>query len=59
VVKDIEKNNALSNIDMSKIVDLYDEEGILQEMNADNLVIESDEQQMLKNKKKPKKEVKK
>ncbi len=59
MVKDIEKNNALSNIDMSKIVDLYDEEGILQEMNADNLVIESDEQQMLKNKKKPKKEVKK
>lgn len=28
-------------------------------MNADNLVIESDEQKMLKDKKKPKKEIKK
>lgn len=58
-MKDIEKSKNAANIDLSQIVDLYDEDGILDEMNADNLIIESDEQKMLKDKKKPKKEIKK
>ncbi len=58
-MKDIEKSKNSANIDLSQIVDLYDEEGILEEMNPDNLVIESDEQKMLQDKKKPKKELKK
>lgn len=38
-VKDIEKKQ----IDLSNVVDLYDEDGMLEEIDADNLVIEHDE----------------
>ena len=41
-VKEIEKSSA---VDLSQVVDLFDEEGILEEMNPENLVIEADEEE--------------
>ena len=39
VVKTIEKKKNV-NIDMSKVVDLYDEEGMLEEIDANDLIYE-------------------
>lgn len=41
-VKEIERT---SKIDLSQVVDLYDEDGIMDEINADNLVIEHDQKE--------------
>jgi len=49
-VKDIEKSK--SKIDLSQVVDLYDEDGIMEEIDADNLVIEYDEREEKKEGKK-------
>jgi hypothetical protein len=49
-VKDIEKSK--SKLDLSQVVDLYDEDGIMEEIDADNLVIEYDEKEEKKEGKK-------
>ena len=41
-VKSIEKSG---NVDLSQVVDLYDEDGMLDEINAEDLVIEADEEE--------------
>ena len=41
-VKNIEKHAA---IDLSKVVDLYDEDGMLEDINPDELVIEADQEE--------------
>ena len=43
-LKSIEKKG-VGKIDMSQIVDLYDEEGMLEEIDADNLVIDADREE--------------
>lgn len=45
MVKDIEKGK--SAVDLSQVVDLFDEDGMLEEINADDLVIEVDEKEMM------------
>ena len=44
VVKEIEKNKSSSSIDLSKVVDLYDEEGMFEEIRPENLIIEAEEE---------------
>jgi len=36
-----------STVDLSKVVDLFDEEGMLEEISPDQLVIEVDEKEMM------------
>jgi hypothetical protein len=55
-VKELERS---SKIDLSQVVDLYDEEGMLEEIDPDNLIIEEDEQAIMAKDKKKKKEGKK
>lgn len=55
-VKELERS---SKVDLSQVVDLYDEEGMLEEIDPDNLIIEEDEQVMMAKDKKKKKEGKK
>ena len=54
-LKDIEKK---AQFDLSQVVDLYDEDGMLEEIDAENLVIQHDEEER-KEKKKEKNQVKK
>jgi|LauGreDrversion4_2_1035121.scaffolds.fasta_scaffold147771_2 ATP-dependent RNA helicase DDX24/MAK5 len=41
-IKNIEKHAA---VDLSEVVDLYDEEGMLEEINPDELIIEADQEE--------------
>lgn len=48
MVREIEKSKQLSStVDLSQVVDLYDEEGMLEEITPDQLVIEVDEKEMM------------
>jgi hypothetical protein len=49
VLKDVEKSSKAGKIDFSKVIDLYDEEGMLEEINPDDLVIEADEEEKKEN----------
>jgi len=46
-VRDIETSKVSSTVDLSKVVDLFDEEGMLEEISPDQLVIEVDEKEMM------------
>jgi hypothetical protein len=47
MVRDIETSKISSTVDLSKVVDLFDEEGMLEEITPDQLVIEVDEKEMM------------
>lgn len=46
-MRDIETSKVSSTVDLSKVVDLFDEEGMLEEISPDQLVIEVDEKEMM------------
>ena len=46
-MRDIETSKVSSSVDLSKVVDLFDEEGMLEEISPDQLVIEVDEKEMM------------
>lgn len=47
MLRDIEKSKASSKVDLSNVVDLFDEDGMLEEITPDQLVIEADEKEMM------------
>ncbi len=47
MLRDIEKSKASSTVDLSNVVDLFDEDGMLEEITPDQLVIEADEREMM------------
>ena len=47
MIRDIETSKLSSTVDLSKVVDLFDEEGMLEEITPDQLVIEVDEKEMM------------
>lgn len=47
MLRDIEKSKASSIVDLSNVVDLFDEDGMLEEITPDQLVIEVDEKEMM------------
>ncbi len=46
-MRDIETSKVSKSVDLSKVVDLFDEEGMLEEISPDQLVIEVDEKEMM------------
>lgn len=47
MLRDIEKSKASSTVDLSNVVDLFDEDGMLEEITPDQLVIEAEEKEMM------------
>jgi hypothetical protein len=47
MVRDIETSKVSNTVDLSKVVDLFDEDGMLEEITPDQLVIEVDEKEMM------------
>jgi hypothetical protein len=47
MVRDIETSKLSNTVDLSKVVDLFDEDEMLEEISPDQLVIEVDEKEMM------------